>query len=103
MSASMPSGKDDRDIEIIPPDQSRQRGDREWARISFENSAEAFRKLPLHKRILLGAAWLIGILITVTLIFLVVASAVLIWIPLLLTVALIAAVVVFFRKKFWQQ
>lgn len=96
----MPSDKDDRDIEIIPPDQPRQRGDREWVHISFEDSANAFKRLPLHKRILLGATWLAGILIAVTLVFLIVASAVLIWIPLLLAMALITAIVVFFRAKF---
>lgn len=96
----MPSDKDDRDIEIIPPGNSRQRGREEWIYVSFEDGAKAFRDLPLHKRILIGAAWLAGILVLGLIVFLIVASAVLIWIPLLLAGALITALVLFFRSRF---
>lgn len=96
----MPSQKDDNDIEIIPPGEQQRRGRDEWVYVSFEDNAKAFRELPLHKRILMGAAWLGGLLVIATILFLIVASAVLIWIPLLLAVTIITAVVVFFRGKF---
>ena len=100
MNANMPPEKDERDIEIIPPGAQRKRGDPEWIHVSFEDGAKAFGQLPLHKRILLGATWLAGIVIAIALIGLIVASAVLIWIPLLLATAAIAAVVVMFRTRF---
>lgn len=96
----MPSNKDDKDIEIIPPGESHRRDRDEWVYVSFEDGTKAFRDLPLHKRILFAAAWLGGILIVGTILFLIVASAVLIWIPLLLAMAAITAIVVFFRTKF---
>jgi hypothetical protein len=96
----MSPDKDDRDIEIIPPGQSRQGGREEWVYVSFEGGAKAFRNLPLHKRILLGASWLAGIGLIGVILFLIVASAVLIWIPLLLATAVITAVVLFFRSRF---
>jgi hypothetical protein len=96
----MSADKNDRDIEIIPPGEQR-RGDRdEWVYVSFGDGAKAFRDLPLHKRLLLGAAWLGGLLVFATIIFLIVASAVLIWIPLLLAMAIVTAVIVFLRAKF---
>jgi fatty acid desaturase len=96
----MPPEKDDKDIEIIPPDRTRRNGDAEWISISFDDSARAFRELPLHKRILLGASWLAGILIFAAIVFLIIASAVLIWIPLLLAAIFIVSLFVFFRTKF---
>jgi hypothetical protein len=56
--------------------------------------------LPLHKRILLGATWLASALVLGVIVFLIVASAVLIWIPLLLAAVLITGLVIFFRTKF---
>ena len=96
----MPQDKDQKDIEIIPPEEARRR-DRnpEWIYVSFDG-ANPFRDLPLHKRILLGAAWLAGVVVIGVIIFLVIASAVLIWIPLLLAIGVITALVVFFRTKF---
>jgi hypothetical protein len=99
----MSSDKDDKDIEIIPPGQSRQRGREEWVYVSFEDGAKAFRDLPLHKRILLGASWLAGIVLIGVILFLIVASAVLIWIPLLLATAVITAAVLFLRARFRQR
>jgi hypothetical protein len=96
----MPSEKDDRDIEIIPPGEQQRRGRDEWVYVSFEDGAKAFRDLPLHKRILMGAAWLGGLLVIATILFLIVASAVLIWIPLLIAIAIVTTVVVFLRTKF---
>jgi hypothetical protein len=96
----MPSDKDDKDIEIIPPGEQQRWGRDEWLYVSFEDGAKAFRDLPLHKRILIGASWLAGLLVVGAILFLIVASAVLIWIPLLLAGTIITAVVVFFRAKF---
>jgi hypothetical protein len=96
----MPADKHDKDIEIIPPGQSQRRGGDEWIHISLENGAKAFRDLPLHKRLLLGAAWLGGLLVFATIIFLIIASAVLIWIPLLLATAIVTAMIVFLRARF---
>ena len=97
----MPQDKDQKDIEIIPPEEARRR-DRnpEWIYVSFDGAANPFRDLPLHKRILLGSAWLAGIVVLGVIIFLVIASAVLIWIPLLLAIGVITALFVFFRTKF---
>lgn len=95
----MSSDKNDRDIEIIPPGQSPKDGREDWTYVTFEGSAKAFRDLPLHKRIMLGAAWLAGILLFCTIVFLIVASAVLIWIPLLLATAIITGLIVFIRAK----
>ncbi|MBX3513816.1 MAG: hypothetical protein KF826_09045 [Xanthobacteraceae bacterium] len=97
----MPSDRDEKDIEIIPPDATRSgKRDPEWVYISVNGSAYSFKDLPLHKRIMLIAAWLGGLLVAGFMIFLVVASAVLIWIPLLLAIAAITAFVLFFRTKF---
>lgn len=98
--APMPSDKDDRerDIEIIPP--GNPRGREEWIYVSFGDGAKTFSELPLRQRILLGAAWLAGIVLIGVILFLILASAILIWIPLLLAIAVISAVVVFFRTKF---
>jgi hypothetical protein len=98
----MPSDKDkDKDIEIIPPGDQRRRGnDPEWISISFGGSANPFKDLPLHKRILLAASWLAGAIVLAAIVFLVIASAVLIWIPLLLATILIGGLVLFFRTKF---
>jgi hypothetical protein len=96
----MSSDKDDRDIEIIPPGQSRERGREEWIHVSFGDGAKSFRDLPLRQRILLGAAWLVGIVVIGVILFLILASAILIWIPLLLATAAITALVLFFRAKF---
>jgi hypothetical protein len=98
-ASTMSSDKDQKDIEIIPPGQSRRR-DGEWIYISLDDTAKSFRELPLHKRIMLGAAWLAGALLFAFIVFLIVASAVLIWIPLLLAAALITAIVLFFRTRF---
>lgn len=98
----MPSNNDkDRDIEIIPPGKQRQRdNDPEWISISFGGSANSFKDLPLHKRILLAASGLVGAIVLATIVFLVIASAVLIWIPLLLATILIGGLILFFRTKF---
>jgi hypothetical protein len=97
----MASNNDPKDIEIIPPDEARRREKNpEWVYISFDSAANPFRTLPLHKRILLGAAWLASLLAVGVIVFLIVASAVLIWIPLLLAAGVITALVVFFRTKF---
>jgi hypothetical protein len=96
----MPRDDSDKDIEIIPPGQSRHHGDSEFIYVSFGSGAKAFRDLPLHKRILLGATWLGGLVLIGAILFLIVASAVLIWIPLLLATAVITALVVFLRAKF---
>lgn len=97
----MPTNKDERDIEIIPPDAPGSRSrDPEWIYVSFDGSAKAFKDLPLHKRILLWAMSIAGAVVLGVIVFLIVASAVLIWIPLMLAVAVIVGVVVFFRTKF---
>lgn len=97
----MPEDKDRNDIEIIPPDgTSRQQRDAEWIYVSFDGNRTSFSNLPLHKRILLGVTWLAGLLIFGFVIFLIVASAVLIWIPLLLAIGLITAGYIFFRTRF---
>jgi hypothetical protein len=96
----MPADKDDRDIEIIPPDRSRSQDRNEWVRISLGHNAKAFSDLPLHKRILLGASWLAGLILFAVIVFLILASAVLIWIPLLLAAAVIASVVFLVRTRF---
>ena len=97
----MPSNDDKRDIEIIPPDGRRPRDNEpEWISISFGGTANPFKDLPLHKRILLAAGWLAGAIIFGAIVFLIIASAVLIWIPLLLAIILVASLVVFFRTKF---
>jgi hypothetical protein len=97
----MPSNDDKRDIEIIPPDGKRRRdNDPEWISISFGGTANPFKDLPLHKRILLAAGWLAGAIVLGVIVFLIIASAVLIWIPLLLAIALIVSLFVFFRTKF---
>lgn len=96
----MPSDKDQKDIEIIPPDASPVGNSRtERIYISFGDSA-SFASLPLHKRILLGAAWLGGAIIFLAIVFLIVASAVLIWIPLLLAIGLITTAYFYFRARF---
>jgi hypothetical protein len=95
----MPSERDDKDIEIIPPDRSRRDGRTEWVYVSSDGTAKTFKDLPLHKRLLLGAAWLAGAVLLGVIVFLVVASAVLIWIPLLLAIAVITGLVMFFRTK----
>jgi len=97
----MAPNNDPKDIEIIPPDEARRREKNpEWIYVSFDGAANPFKDLPLHKRILLGATWLTSLLIVGFIIFLIVASAVLIWIPLLLAIGVITALVVFFRTKF---
>jgi hypothetical protein len=95
----MPSNDDKKDIEIIPPGESRRGEDSEWIYIS-DGKTNPFKDLPLHKRILLGAAWLAGALVLGVIVFLIVASAVLIWIPLLLAAITIATLVIVFRTKF---
>jgi hypothetical protein len=96
----MPAEKNDRDIEIIPPNRTRSQDRTEWVHISFGDSAKAFSDLPLHKRILLGASWLAGLFVFAVIVFLILASAVLIWIPLLLATAVIASIIFLFRTKF---
>jgi hypothetical protein len=96
----MPAEKNEKDIEIIPPNRGRSQDRAEWVHISFGDSAKAFSDLPLHKRILLGASWLAGLLVFVVIVFLILASAVLIWIPLLLATAAIASIIFLFRTKF---
>lgn len=97
----MPSDKDQRDIEIIPPDEARRRDrDTAWIHVSFDGSTKSFKDLPFHKRVLLAATWLAGLIVFGFIVFLVIASAVLIWIPLLLATILIVSLVVFFRTKF---
>lgn len=97
----MPSDDNRRDIEIIPPGEKRRRdNDTEWVFISFESGAKAFQELPLHKRILFAAGWLAGVIVLGLIVFLIIASAVLIWIPLLLATILIVSLIVFFRTKF---
>ncbi len=99
----MPSDNDKKDIEIIPPGEEPRRGKHSGRiYISFD-TAEAFKNLPLHKRILLGASWLAGAIVLAAIVFLVIASAVLIWIPLLLATILIGGLVLFFRTKFWRR
>lgn len=97
----MPTDRDknDKDIEIIPPDRSGRRGDEQWIHVSVGDGAKAFNDLPLHKRILLGAASLAGAVVFGLTVFLIIASAVLIWIPLLLATILIAGIFLFFRAK----
>jgi len=95
----MPSERDDKDIEIIPPDRSQRDGRTEWGYVSFDDTAKAFKDLPLYKRLLVGAAWLAGVVLLGVIVFLVVASAVLIWIPLLLAIAVITGLIMFFRTK----
>lgn len=96
----MNSGKDEKDIEIIPPGAKPRRDREDWVYVSFGDGAKDFRDLPLHKRILIGATWLAGIAVFGLIVFLIVASAVLIWIPLLLAAAVVTALVVFFRSRF---
>lgn len=96
--------KDPRDIEIIPPDSAdRRQRDAEWIYISLDGDRKAFSELPLHKRILLGATWLAGLLVLGLIVFLIVASAVLIWIPLLLAAGLVTASYIFFRTRFMRR
>jgi hypothetical protein len=96
----MPTDDNQRDIEIIPPgDGRRQDNDAEWVAISFESGARAFKKLPLHKRILVATGWLAGVIALGLIVFLIIASAVLIWIPLLLATILIASLFVLFRRS----
>jgi hypothetical protein len=100
----MPSDHDKKDIEIIPPGDKRRRdNDPEWISVSFGSTSNPFKDLPLHKRILLAAGWLAGALVLGAIVFLVIASAVLIWIPLLLATILILSLFVFFRTKFRQR
>lgn len=97
----MPSDKNEKDIEIIPPGEKPRRGnDPEWISISFGSNTNPFKDLPLHKRILLAASWLAGAIVLGFIVFLVIASAVLIWIPLLLATILIGGLILFFRTKF---
>lgn len=95
----MPSERDDKDIEIIPPDGSRRDGRTDWVYVSLDDTAKTFNDLPLHKRLLVGAAWLAGVVVLGVILFLIVASAVLVWIPLLLAIAVITGFVMFFRTK----
>ena len=100
----MPSDNDKKDIEIIPPGDKRRRdNDPEWISVSFGSTSNPFKGLPLHKRILLAAGWLAGVLVLGAIVFLVIASAVLIWIPLLLATILILSLFLFFRRKFRQR
>jgi len=94
---------DEREIEIIPPGKSGRRTEAEWIYVSFDDRAKAFAKLPLYKRILLGAAWLASLAVLLTIAFLILASAVLIWIPLLLAAIVIGAIVMFLRGAFRQR
>jgi hypothetical protein len=97
----MPSENDKKDIEIIPPDSPRRRGPNEGRiYISIDGEARSFNELPLHKRILLGTAGIAGALILGTLVFLIIASAVLIWIPLLAAAAIVSAIVLYVRSRF---
>ncbi len=96
----MSTDKNDRDIEIIPPDRSGSRQESEWVFVTFEDRARAYRELPLYKRILFAAASIGGLIALGVILFLILASAVLIWIPLMIATALIAAAVMFFRTKF---
>jgi uncharacterized YccA/Bax inhibitor family protein len=97
----MPSDNDKQDIEIIPPDEARRRDrDADWTYISFDASANPFRDMPLHKRILVGAIWLAALVAVALVVFLIVASDVLIWIPLLIAGGIITALVLFFRRHF---
>ncbi len=96
----MPTDKNDRDIEIIPPDRSGSRQESEWVFVTFEDRARAYRELPLYKRILYAAASIGGLVALGVILFLILASAVLIWIPLMIATALIAAAVMFLRTKF---
>lgn len=96
----MKSENNERDIEIIPPKKSDSRTEAEWIYISFDERAKAFAKMPLYKRILLGASWLASLALVLTIIFLIIASAVLIWIPLLLAAIIIGAIVMFLRGTF---
>lgn len=98
----MSADKNERDIEIIPPDRSERRGDPEWIFVSFEDQARAYRELPFYKRVLFALASIGGVITLGVILFLIVASAVLIWIPLMLATALVVAAVVFFRAKFWR-
>jgi hypothetical protein len=96
----MNSGRDEKDIEIIPPGAKPRRDREDWVYVSFGDDAKDFRDLPLHKRIMIGATWLAGIAVFGLIVFLIVASAVLIWIPLFLAVAVVTALIVFFRSRF---
>jgi hypothetical protein len=97
----MPSDDKERDIEIIPPGDKRRRDDNsEWVSISFDGRANPFKDLPLHKRILLAAAWLAGVIVLGAIVFLIIASVVLIWIPLLIAMIVIVGLFLFFRMKF---
>lgn len=96
----MATEPDDRDIEIIPPDRSGSRGQKpEWIYIDATGDAKSFSDIPFHKKLLLGAATLAGLVLAFTIVFLVVASAVFIWIPLLLAIGLLAAGYAFFRRR----
>lgn len=95
----MPNNKDDKDIEIIPPDRSQRDGQPEWIRISVEDGRKAFKSLPLHKRILLIASWIAGLIAVAVVVFLIAASVILIWIPLLIAIVLMVGVYVFFRTR----
>lgn len=96
----MPAERDDRDIEIIPPERPGSRRESEWVFISFGDGAKAYRELPLYKRVLFAAASLVGLVAIAAIVFLVVASAVLVWIPLMLATALIVGTIVFLRTQF---
>lgn len=91
--------KDDK-IEIIPRDPSRrrERGE-EWVYISFEDSANAFKALPLHKRIFYAMASLLGLLLIGAIVFLIFASVVLIWIPLLIATIFVVGGIAYFRAR----
>lgn len=95
----MPSDRDEREIEIIPPGRTSQRDDSEWVFIGFDDRAKAFRDLPWHKRFMLVAASIAGLIIFASVLFLIVASAVLIWIPLLLATIAITTITLFLRSK----
>ncbi len=96
--------KDKKDIEIIPPgEESRREREPEWIHISFDGTGKSFSEMPLHQRLLLGAASLLGAVVLAFIIFLIVASAVLIWIPLLIAIGVITTLVVFFRRQFRQR
>ncbi len=97
------SSKDNQkgDIEIIPPDRAGERHQqREWIHISFGPGSNVFQNLPWHKRALYALAGLAGALIFGTIVFLVLASTILIWIPLILAVGTVITVVALVRSRF---
>src|SRR5690349_19936685 len=97
----MPSANDKQDIEIIPPDEARRRDrDADWTYISFDATANPFRGMPLHQRYLVGAIWVAALVAVALVVFLIVASAVLISSPSLIAGGIITALSLSFRRHF---